>query len=695
VSVNQSLFDTLLQHQHYLLATEAHVVAKTLAPLKAALREVQVKMAKAGFNPASFTGMRAIRLERQLTDLVQAATWAGGGRLQEELAKIIQAENQAQTGILKDALPAPVDALVSFERIPLPQLTAMIQTPLGGKTLNDRLVTMNAGAAEDVRRALSTAVLLGEGVDAAARRIREYVTGGTAYNATRIARTEIHRVANAVTRDVYDRHREVLGGLQFVATLDPRTCFDCSDLDGSIYYYESEPLVEDMPEIPVHPMCRCTTAPVTKSWSQLGFTKDDLKGFPGLRDMDGLAAKTPAYGDWFKRQPVAVQKQILGPARWMDWAAGKLSFRSMADAAAGRVKPLAPSKLAMLRGLGAGAAPLKPVATAKTVIATQAEIRRMVRDAVLSAGVPRKDYATYLRAARAGQRRELSSLIRALGTPGKSAEALTRLHQDAQRLLQEALRIAPRATKQAWEKGFLRAMPPGSRAGGNTWSDVKDGLKVLNDWATMSRFGSGALAQYLREGDSATALAIFTGARTRAYTYRSGPTTTVGASGLLAAMGATADTVTVHLPTARVAALGSWGAITDEGTISVDALRTMQSLYHELGHAAEYASPELAVAAKAFLAERTAGEAERWLGAGYDADERGREDKFWHAYTGKTYSDGSTEVVSMAVEQLPALMSAAGNPGSTLSEMQRDALNWLAYDVEHFQFLLRMAAGAF
>ena len=70
-----------------------------------------------------------------------------------------------------------------------------------------------------------------------------------------IARTEITRAANKGALEYYKK-----GGIskkEFVASFGARTCPECADLDGNVYEINSGP------EIPVHPMCRCTWIPVT------------------------------------------------------------------------------------------------------------------------------------------------------------------------------------------------------------------------------------------------------------------------------------------------------------------------------------------------------------------------------------------------------------------------------------------------
>jgi hypothetical protein len=87
-------------------------------------------------------------------------------------------------------------------------------------------------------------------------------------------------------------------------------------------------------------------------------------------------------------------------------------------------------------------------------------------------------------------------------------------------------------------------------------------------------------------------------------------------------------------------------------------------IVHELGHHLEWHVPGVKKAAQEFLDHRCGSERPQRLAAiaprgGYADDEVGRGDDFGKTfgrekafYVGKTYKDGSTEIVSMGVEKL-------------------------------------------
>ena len=104
-----------------------------------------------------------------------------------------------------------------------------------------------------IKRAIVSGFQAGETVVDITKRVRE-VTAMTKRKAITIARTETLAAGNAAAKD---RYRGV--GVEMVewisAADDGRTCQECLDLNGSTYP------IDETPEIPAHPNCRCTLVP--------------------------------------------------------------------------------------------------------------------------------------------------------------------------------------------------------------------------------------------------------------------------------------------------------------------------------------------------------------------------------------------------------------------------------------------------
>lgn len=748
LNVNQELADTILQHQHYLLAVEQHAIQKMIKPLNVALKEVKTKMAAVGYDPATFTGRRLAALEKQLTGLVETATAMGGETLIDTLGDVIVKENEALTGILRDAIPFPVDTMISLERIPLEHVQQMIQTPLGGATLNGRLKTLVAGAGSDVRSALQTAVILGEGVDAAARRIRDKVKGNTAWKARRIARTEIHRAAAQTHKEMYGKHPDILSGLQFTSTLDDRVCIRCGSLDGSKYYYPPVPTgfppVSGAPEIPIHANCRCIYLPQTRSWKALGFSKKDLKNFPGLARMDGLQAQTLDYAEWFKGQPTDVQKKILGGKRWAAYKKGKFSFRSASQAVPKNLAPLSPKKLGGLRGLASNAAAKKPALLTGAQFTT-AEVRKEMRNAMLRTGLTRAEVTKVWRGMRTAQ----------AAAPGQEAYSISASLLD---ILEDTRAGIDIDDALAIQRGVINELSTSARAllkeanalaGGTLTTEQMAAYSLTpskKEYATLMAkyFPSGLPANYNSKLLAAKMEDLVVGQAAKSngldLLLRATPTTGKKLSyvtsmtdiGLMdyspSARGfhspdlssfspyqQTRLGIRSAMPNAKLMESQGQGVVSlslenlanaPEKYVAGEFLEevpdVVRVLWHEAGHDLEFKAPHIKEAAEKFLASRTKDYSAITMnsiyGGGYGADEIAKVDKFHKPYAGKIYdrAAGGTEVLSCATEHIPALYNEdyySTNEDDFLAEAVHSAVSWVAYDPGHFSFLLNALSG--
>ena len=73
------------------------------------------------------------------------------------------------------------------------------------------------------------------------------------YRSMLIVRTEVTRMANLGTEKYYKENGVTKE--TWIASFGDRTCVECSSLNGQIFE------IGNHPEIPLHPMCRCTLAP--------------------------------------------------------------------------------------------------------------------------------------------------------------------------------------------------------------------------------------------------------------------------------------------------------------------------------------------------------------------------------------------------------------------------------------------------
>ncbi|MCB8988092.1 MAG: hypothetical protein H6661_10135 [Ardenticatenaceae bacterium] len=115
-----------------------------------------------------------------------------------------------------------------------------------------------------------------------------------------VARDQQIRNYREMTRTLYDRSEAVTGYARLAAK-NKRTCLACLALDGTVY--ETNELMA------LHPQDRCSLVPI-------------VAGFPRPQFQSGE--------DWFRRQPPAVQREMMGPRRYQAWQDGRFRFGQLA-----------------------------------------------------------------------------------------------------------------------------------------------------------------------------------------------------------------------------------------------------------------------------------------------------------------------------------------------------------------------------
>ena len=152
-------------------------------------------------------------------------------------------------------------------------------------------------------------------------------------NAEALVRTSVISTANAAHMAAFEANADIMEGVQWISTLDGRTCPSCAALDLKEWKWgETHPIPS------LHWSCRCSLAPATMSWEALAkeahgnsrLAKELDKMTPGNRaSMGGPVSGNLRYEDWFDRQSEARQLEILGPGRLSLYKKGGLDFRAM------------------------------------------------------------------------------------------------------------------------------------------------------------------------------------------------------------------------------------------------------------------------------------------------------------------------------------------------------------------------------
>jgi SPP1 gp7 family putative phage head morphogenesis protein len=283
------------------------------------IRQIAEEIARRLSGAAQLTGHARSRLERTLERLQEYIGSTLGDYSKELMADLMAlAQHAAESSAT--ALSATVGS--DFTVPTLKQIqAAALSTPLavsgpdGGKLIEPYIKDWTATETARVSNAVRLGVAQGQTNAQIVQAIRGTASAGyrdgilalTKRSADSIVTTAVQHVATAARQSLFDANDGIVAKIEWVSTLDNRTCPRCGALDLKQFPLDSGP------RPPLHFRCRCTVVPILKG----GFAKMQRGGTrPAV--VDGEAEQVSAgtnYFTWLKRQPATFQDFALGPTR--------------------------------------------------------------------------------------------------------------------------------------------------------------------------------------------------------------------------------------------------------------------------------------------------------------------------------------------------------------------------------------------
>lgn len=187
----------------------------------------------------------------------------------------------------------------------LEQLTGVIQP---GQPVASIFQSLGPEASKSVTDALISGLALGKNPNEIAAMMRQAL-GGNLTRALTIARTETLRAYREASRAEYLANDDVVDGWIWVSAASGRTCASCWAQHGS-----EHPLDEVMA---THPRCRCSMAPKTKTWQELGFGRTPE------------SVKIPSGSSLFAKLSAEDQRSILGPGKFAAYRGKKIALTDL------------------------------------------------------------------------------------------------------------------------------------------------------------------------------------------------------------------------------------------------------------------------------------------------------------------------------------------------------------------------------
>lgn len=328
-SVNELVADRAIRHALYLERYKTHLVADLLSRFNRNLEPALVAKIQRSLERVTGTSKQLQAIFKYNGKLVREEYSVMEAKLYDHMRDFTTVESAWIIKTLETMMPIAWDFVAPNANL----LKAMVtRQPMEGALVKDWFAKLSKDTAFAINRQIQLGMVEGEGIEAIVRRIKgtraaNYTDGilnASRSNLQSVVRTSVSTIAHASRDEVYRANTNVIKGVQIMATLDARTCVRCMNWDGNVYG------VDEVPAVPGHYSCRCTTVPVLRSWKEMGVQAAEAPA--GTRaSMNGQVADAMTYPAWLKKQSAEVQNEALGMARAKLFRSGQLKLNQFID----------------------------------------------------------------------------------------------------------------------------------------------------------------------------------------------------------------------------------------------------------------------------------------------------------------------------------------------------------------------------
>ena len=258
-SINTNIANAVLRHLTFLERLENGSIRNIQSVLRNNLKEIESALkANSDFIEVGSDGVNALTesQERKIENLANEIRGILGrtsaeinNELAEKLTEFVNEEAEMVSRIVNRQIPPSLNVSLQFNRLPIRQVDAIVNTPLGGATFSERLAKSLGDSVFRVKAVLTNSIIQGETVAQAVTRVKGVVDDNYENNVEALVRTEFARVANQAQLASYRENEDVIKSLIFTSSLDIRVCPICRRNHGKEFPLDTNFV------IPVHPRC--------------------------------------------------------------------------------------------------------------------------------------------------------------------------------------------------------------------------------------------------------------------------------------------------------------------------------------------------------------------------------------------------------------------------------------------------------
>lgn len=347
-----SIAESLLRHDIDLMRIDAALRKKVVSVLNGLERDILAKIKR--YTPSS-TATAAIK-NKQLKLLV-GATQPNIMRAYKQIKDVTDTDlirvASLQSGLVEQQLGRSITVDLFTNKVS-PEILKVLpgKAMIEGAPFQQWYDSQSSGLQEKFLNQMRQGILGNEPIERMVQRVhgtraagfRDGIMHGTRTQAKTLVRSSVMATANKAREATYQKHKDVIKGMQWLSTLDSRTSDICVSLDGAAWDLDGKPIgTNKSPYLgppPAHFNCRSTLVPITKSYSELTKNKKikaklnklSKSKREGLRaSMNGAISDKINYEQWLAKQPGEFQLKVLGPTKLRLWKAGNMHLRDLID----------------------------------------------------------------------------------------------------------------------------------------------------------------------------------------------------------------------------------------------------------------------------------------------------------------------------------------------------------------------------
>ena len=343
ISVNNRLRDKYIRHSVFLQQLSKGEAAQVGAFVKHQVFPNIYKklMAELSKNPAIRTAgsLRKIANFKRTLAALHTISTAGMIKAEKQVSRRLVNLSKYEADWNINAIERTVPLDISMVHPSTNVLKELVRTTsFEGHKMSTWMTSFSAAIQRDIVKTLKPGIASGESIPKLGKRVQK-VLNNKRYQAQAIARTAASSVLNRTRDKVFQANKKLVSKYQWSATLDAKTTIICINYDGRVWPTGEGPVP------PAHFQCRSSIVPVITSWQEFGVEAPPA----GTRaSMNGAVSDKITYKQWLRKQPKAVQNQVLGKKRADLYRSGKVRIDRFLDK---DMKTLTLKKLARREGL--------------------------------------------------------------------------------------------------------------------------------------------------------------------------------------------------------------------------------------------------------------------------------------------------------------------------------------------------------